>query len=219
MSPLAPRILEGRTVRLEPLTTGHIPRLAPVAYDPDLWQWTTSRIAQERDLRAYVDDALASQRAGTALPFCIVARETGDAIGSSRFGNYDASNRKVEIGWSWVARAWQRTCANPEAKRLLLDYAFGELECLRVEFKTDALNARSRGALLKLGAKEEGILRSHMITYTGRRRDSVYFSILVEEWPDVRRRLDERLNRAPGPPHSARSASAGDHRGPDRTVD
>jgi RimJ/RimL family protein N-acetyltransferase len=193
MKPLEPRVLSGETVGLEPLTLAHIPGLATVAFDPDLWQWTTTQIATDDDLRAYVEEALALQRAGTALPFCIVSTETGEVIGSSRFGNYDPANRKVEIGWSWVGRRWQRTSANPEAKLLMLEYAFTELECLRVEFKTDALNARSRGALEKLGARQEGILRSHMITSTGRRRDSVYFSILTEEWPEVRRALVERL--------------------------
>ena len=191
--PLVPRVLEGRTVRLEPLATDHIPALSPVAFDPDLWQITTSHIANDDDLRVFVDEALAQQRTGTALPFCIIEKSSGAAIGSSRFGNYDEANRRVEIGWSWVARAWQRTAANPEAKLLMLDYAFTGIGCLRVEFKTDALNARSRGALLKLGAKEEGILRSHMIVRGGRRRDSVYFSILVEEWPEVRERLVARL--------------------------
>ena len=191
--PLVPRTLEGRFIRLEPLTVEHIPALAKVAFDPDLWRWTTTRIETIDDLRTYVDEALAMQRASAALPFCIVARETNEAVGSSRFGNYDAANRRVEIGWNWVMRALQRTSANPEAKLLMLDYAFSELDCLRVEFKTDALNARSRGALLKLGAKEEGILRSHMVVPGGRRRDSVYFSILVEEWPDVRRGLEARL--------------------------
>ena len=192
MKPLVPRVLQGQTVRLEPLTPAHLPALATVAFDPDLWQWTTTRIATHDDLRAYVEEALALQDAGTALPFCIVLTGTGEVIGSSRFGNYDAANRKVEIGWSWIGRRWQRTSANPEAKLLMLDYAFHELECLRVEFKTDALNARSRGALEKLGARQEGILRSHMITSTGRRRDSVYFSILAEEWPDVRHALEQR---------------------------
>ena len=193
MKALVPRVLDGRTVRLEPLALLHIPSLARVAFDPDLWHWTTTRITNEGELRSYVEDALSLQRAGSALPFCILSRTTGEAIGSSRFGNYDAANRRVEIGWTWVAGPWQRTTANPEAKLLMLEYAFTDLECLRVEFKTDALNARSRGALLKLGAKEEGILRSHMLVHDGRRRDSVYFSILVEEWPDVCRALEARI--------------------------
>lgn len=194
MMPLAPRVLDGRFVRLEPLSLGHIPGLSAVAFDPGLWEWTTTQIAQESDLRAFVDEALALQEAGTALPFCIIARETGQPIGSSRFANYDPANRRVEIGWTWVARPWQRTPVNPESKLLMLEYAFAELGCLRVEFKTDALNARSRGALTKLGALQEGVLRSHMLVRDGRRRDSVYFSILAEEWPAVRRRLEARLD-------------------------
>jgi N-acetyltransferase len=193
MKTLSPRVLEGLTVRLEPLTLRHVPVLSRVAFDPDLWRWTTTRITNEGELRAYIEEALALQCAGSALPFCILSKTTGEAIGSSRFGNYDAPNRRIEIGWTWIARPWQRTAANPEAKLLMLDYAFTDLGCLRVEFKTDALNARSRGALVKLGAKEEGILRSHMLVQGGRRRDSVYFSILVEEWPAVRRELEARL--------------------------
>lgn len=192
MAALTPRVLEGRHVRLEPLTLEHLPALAQVAFDPDLWQWTISRVATEQDLRAYVDAALALQAAGTALPFCTIATETGAAIGSSRFGNYDEANRRVEIGWTWIARPWQRTAANAEAKRLMLGYAFEALGCLRVEFKTDALNLRSQGALEKLGAVREGVLRSHMIVQGGRRRDSVYYSILVEEWPAVKARLEAR---------------------------
>ena len=191
--PLTPRVLEGRTVRLEPLTLDHVPALARIAFDPDLWRWTISRIETEAHLRAYVEEALALQRAGTALPFCTIARDSGAAVGSSRFGNYDAANRRVEIGWTWVAGRWQRSTVNAEAKLLMLQYAFDEIGCLRVEFKTDALNLRSQGALEKLGATREGVLRSHMIVQEGRRRDSVYFSILVEEWPDVRRRLQERI--------------------------
>jgi RimJ/RimL family protein N-acetyltransferase len=194
MKTLSPRVLDGLTVRLEPLTLQHIPALAGVAFEPDLWRWTTTRMTNEADLRSYVEEALALQHAGSALPFCILSKTTGEAIGSSRFGNYDAANRRVEIGWTWVAGPWQRTTANPEAKLLMLDYAFTDLECLRVEFKTDALNARSRGALLKLGAKEEGILRSHMLVHDGRRRDSVYFSILIEEWPAVRYAVQTRLS-------------------------
>lgn len=187
-------MLEGRVVRLEPLTLDHAPALAPVAFDPDLWQWTIGRVENDADLRAYIEDALALQRGGSALPFCTIAKDSGTAVGSSRFGNYDAGNRRVEIGWTWVAPRWQRTNVNAEAKLLMLEYAFEQLGCVRVEFKTDALNLRSQRALEKLGATREGVLRSHMIVQGGRRRDSVYFSILVEEWPDVRRRLMARIS-------------------------
>ena len=207
--PLTPVVLEGRVVRLEPLTEAHIPALARVAFDPDLWAVTTTNLRDETDLRRYVDDAAALQRAGTALPFAIVLKETDTVVGSSRFGNYDAPHRKVEIGWSWVARPWQRTAVNPEAKLLMLRHAFEVIGCLRVEFKTDALNRQSQRALEKLGAVREGVLRSHMIVKngppslagasyveTGRRRDSVYYSILVEEWPAVGRALETRVEQA-----------------------
>lgn len=191
--PLHPRTLQGETVRLEPLTLDHIPALAKVAFDADLWQWTIGRVENDAHLRAYVEEALSLQAAGTALPFCTIAQDSGAAVGSSRFGNYDAANRRVEIGWTWVARQWQRSTVNAEAKLLMLQYAFEEIGCLRVEFKTDALNLRSQGALEKLGARREGVLRSHMIVQGGRRRDSVYYSVLIEEWPDIRSRLLARI--------------------------
>ena len=190
---LKPKVLEGRFVRLEPLALDHLPALARVAFDPDLWQWTIGRVETDADLRKYIEDALALRRSGTALPFCTIAREGHQVVGSSRFGNYDAANRRVEIGWTWVAREWQRTRVNAEAKLLMLQYAFEDVGCLRVEFKTDALNLRSQGALEKLGAVREGVLRSHMVVQGGRRRDSVYYSVLVEEWPAVKARLTHRL--------------------------
>jgi N-acetyltransferase len=191
--PLTPRTLDGRIVRLEPLTEFHIPALAEVAFDPDLWSVTTTNIRDASDLRHYVDEALQLQHAGTALAFATRHKPSNRVVGSSRFGNYDAANRKVEIGWTWVARPWQRTAVNAEAKLLMLRYAFEELECVRVEFKTDAINLRSQGALETLGAVREGVLRSHMILPNGRRRDSVYFSVLAEEWPAVQERLEQRI--------------------------
>ena len=188
------RILEGRIVRLEPLTLDHLPGLAGVAFDPDLWRWTVNRVETDGDLRRYVDEALAAQRSGSALPFCTIHKPTSTVVGSTRFGNYDAANHRVEIGWTWVAGPWQRSTVNAEAKLLMLRHAFDEIGCLRVEFKTDRLNVRSQGALEKLGAVREGVLRSHMLVKGGRRRDSVYYSILAEEWPAVRSRLEERVS-------------------------
>lgn len=147
------------------------------------------------DLRRYVDAALQAQAEGTALPFAIVERTSDTVVGSTRYGNVDRPHRRVEIGWTWIARPWQRTAVNTESKYLLLRHAFETLGCIRVEFKTDALNGQSRQALLRIGAKEEGILRSHMVTSTGRIRDSVYFSIIDREWPAVRARLDALLAR------------------------
>jgi RimJ/RimL family protein N-acetyltransferase len=189
---LTPVTLEGRLVRLEPLTLEALPDLWPVARDPDLWRWTLADIRTPADLRSYVEDALAAQAQGSALPFVIRCQTDGQAIGSTRYANVEPVHRKLEIGWTWVGRAWQRTGVNRECKRLLLDHAFRVLGCGRVEFKTDALNAQSRRALVGIGAVEEGTLRAHQITATGRVRDSVYYSILASEWPAVQARLEGR---------------------------
>jgi len=190
---LTPTTLEGPTIRLEPLTLAHLDALLAVAQDPELWRLTVSAVTSRESLDEYVHEALAEQQAGTALPFVTMLRATGQVIGSTRFGNAVPMHRRVEIGWTWVGRAWQRSGANREAKYLMLRHAFECWGCLRVEFKTSALNQRSRNALLGIGAVEEGILRHHMINADGTLRDSVYFSILSEEWPAVRRRLEQRL--------------------------
>lgn len=163
------------------------------AADPELWRWTLTQIGSMEAMRAYVEAALDAQRAGTALPFATIDASTGEVIGSTRFGNIDVANRHVEIGWTWLRRDRQRTGCNTEAKYLMLRHAFDVLGCIRVELKTDALNQQSRAAILRIGAKEEGILRAHMLTASGRIRDSVMYSILDREWPDVRARLEERL--------------------------
>ena len=190
---LTPTTLDGPKIRLEPLTLDHLDGLSGVAYDPELWRLTVSGVATRADLEAYVNEALSDQQAGTALPFVTVLKATNQAIGSTRFGNAVPAHRRVEIGWTWIGRPWQRSGANREAKYLMLRHAFEQWECLRVEFKTSALNQRSRNALLGIGAVEEGILRHHMINANGSLRDSVYFSILSEEWPAVRRRLENDL--------------------------
>ncbi|MCH7976689.1 MAG: GNAT family N-acetyltransferase [Bacteroidetes bacterium] len=193
-----PVVLEGAHVRLEPLRLSHLDALCEVGLDPDLWKWIPNPISTRYDLEAYVQAALEGQEQGTMLPFTIVERVSGRVVGSTRYGNIDMKNRRLEIGWTWVAKPWQRTAINTEAKLLMLRHAFGLLGCNRVEFKTDALNERSRRAILRLGAKEEGILRKHMTTETDRVRDTVYYSILDDEWPIIEQRLQEMLNRAVG---------------------
>ena len=186
--------LRGVHVTLEPLSTGHLDALAHVALDEDLWRWTVNRVRTPEELRAYVETALEEQRRGVSLPFALVV--DGRAIGSTRYGNVDGHNRRVEIGWTWVGRPWQRTPVNTEAKLLLLRYAFDTLRCIRVELKTDALNERSRRAIRRLGAVEEGTFRRHAIADSGRVRDTVYYSIIAEEWPAVRASLEAKLGRA-----------------------
>ena len=190
---MTPVTLEGAHVRLEPLTRAHLDALAEVGLDPDLWTRTASTIRTRDDLAAYVETALTGQADGTALPFATVDRASGRVVGSTRFGNYVAAHRRVEIGWTFVAPPWQRTAVNTEAKLLMMAHAFDTLGLTRVEWKTDALNARSRAAILRLGATEEGTLRSHMVVRDGRLRDTVYFSVTADEWPAVRDRLTARL--------------------------
>src|SRR5438105_7423635 len=188
-----PVTLEGKHVRLEPLSLAHHAALCEAGLDEDLWRWIAAPGRTPEEMRAYIETALSEQAAGTALPFATIERASGRAIGSTRYGNIDCSNRRVEIGWTWIARPWQRTAVNTEAKYLMLRHAFETLGCIRVELKTDSLNEKSRDAILRLGAKEEGTFRRHLITWTGRVRDTVYFSILDSEWPEVKARLESRL--------------------------
>ncbi|HEX2756484.1 MAG TPA: GNAT family protein [Candidatus Limnocylindrales bacterium] len=190
-----PIILEGRRVRLEPLALEHVAGLAEVALDPALWQWTLARPTDEAGVRAWAVAALAGRDAGTEFPFVTLDAGTGRPIGSSRFMNIVLEHRRLEIGWTWVAPAWQRTGANREAKLLMLGHAFDTLGCRRVEFKTDSLNEPSRTALLGIGAQFEGIFRNHMVMPDGRMRHSAYYSVIDEEWPDVRAGLKRSLAR------------------------
>ena len=188
-----PVVLEGTHVRLEPLSLAHLEQLCNVGLDQELWKITMTLIHTPEEMKQYIETALRWQSEGTALPFAIIEKSSNSAVGSTRYGNIDIANRRLEIGWTWVARAWQRTAVNTETKYLLLKHAFETLGCMRVEFKTDSINQQSRNALLRIGAKEEGIFRSHMITPFGRIRHSVYFSIIDSEWPQVKHRLETML--------------------------
>jgi RimJ/RimL family protein N-acetyltransferase len=188
-----PIILEGKGVRLEPLTQAHHAQLCEVGLDDELWRLTTTIIRTPEDMKKYIDAAAKDYSDGKALPFAIIEKASGKAVGSTRFGNIDTTHRRVEIGWTWIARQWQRTFINTETKYLLLSHAFDTLGCMRVEFKTDSTNSRSRNALMRIGAKEEGVFRNHMIMPGGRIRHSVYFSIIDSEWNTVRRELEKKL--------------------------
>ena len=191
---VSPIFLEGAHVRLEPLAKTHLAGLVEVGLDEELWRWIPTPVRTQEEMAAYIETALNEQKRGEALPFAIVEKSTSRAIGSTRYGNIDRAHHRVEIGWTWVARDWQRTAMNTEAKYLLLKHAFETLGCIRVELKTDSLNERSRAAILRLGAREEGIFRNHMITASGRIRHTVYFSIIDSEWPAVKARLEAKLN-------------------------
>jgi RimJ/RimL family protein N-acetyltransferase len=195
MTALEPVVLEGEHVRLEPLSLGHLDDLARVAFDEEIWRWTSERAMSLGELRAYVERALDAARTGSVLPFATFSRAAGRAIGSTRFATFEPANRRLEIGWTWIGREWQRTVVNTEAKFLMLAHAFEKLGCVRVELRTDTLNERSRAAILRIGGREEGVLRKHAITSTGRVRDDVYYSILDDEWPAVKAKLRARLAR------------------------
>ena len=192
---VTPVTLEGARVRLEPLAEAHHAALCAVGLVEDLWRWSPKPLLTPADMTAYIAFALAEQAAGRALPFVTVDRPSGRIVGSTRFGNIDKANSRVEIGWTWLAPELQRTGANTEAKYLMLRHAFETLGCLRVELKTDALNARSRAAIARIGAREEGTLRRHMLTASGRVRDTVYYSVVDEDWPAVKAELERRLSR------------------------
>ena len=194
---IKPIILEGTVVRLEPLSMSHVDGLSAAGIDEELWRYTMTVIRNRGDMERYVEAAIELQKEGKALPFAIIEKTSGRAIGSTRYGNIDGTNKSVEIGWTWVARDWQRTPVNTECKYLLLKHAFEALGCIRVEFKTDSTNMQSRNALARIGSREEGILRNHMITPSGRIRHSVYFSIVDSEWVAVKKGLEEKLARPP----------------------
>ena len=202
---LTPVVLEGEHVRLEPLSLEpHFGGLCEVALDPELWRWTLGQMRTAEDLRRYLETAVRERSEGRSMPFATVAKAAGKAIGSTRFGNFDHDHRRVEIGWTWIGRDWQRTAVNTEAKLLMLTHAFERWGVMRVELKTDALNERSRTAIRRIGATEEGILRKHMVTDSGRIRDSALYSLTDDEWPTVRARLEARLaaHRTGAPPAS-----------------
>ena len=189
----APVVLEGATVRLEPLRSDHAaPLWAAVEHD-DIFAWFTHPVRTAAAMVDYATQGAALTEAGAALAFATIERATGRLVGSSRFLNIDRPNRHAEIGSTFVAKPWQRSAVNTEAKLLMLTHAFETEGCIRVEFKTDSLNSQSRAALARLGAVEEGTFRNHMICADGRIRHSVYFSITDGEWPGVKRRLKDRL--------------------------
>jgi len=192
-----PVTLEGKHVRLEPLSLAHHAALCEAGLDEDLWRWIAAPVRTPEEMRAYIETALSEQAAGRALPFATIERASGRAIGSTRYGNIDRPNRRVEVGWTWIARPWQRTAVNSEAKYLMLRHAFETLGCIRVELKTDSLNERSRKAIARIGAQEEGTFRNHMITASGRIRHTVYYSIVDSEWPAVKVSLEKKLRNSP----------------------
>jgi len=190
---VGPVTLEGRIVRMEPLSLDHVPRLAEVALDPAIWRWTIARPRSEADLRDWAETAIRNREAGTEYPFATIEASTGRPIGSSRYMNIVLEHRRLEIGWTWLAPAWQRSGANREAKLLMLTHAFDVLGCRRVEFKTDSNNEPSRTALLGIGATFEGIFRKHMVMPGDGVRHSAWYSVIDDDWPTVKAALEARV--------------------------
>lgn len=189
-----PVTLSGRFVRLEPLAETHVPDLARVADDESIWRYMLYGTIQSEDqMLAWVRDLLERQARGTDLPFAVIHTGSGMAIGATRYLDIRPADRGIEIGGTWYGADYQRTAVNTECKYLLLTHAFEQLGCLRVQFKTDLRNVRSQQAIERIGATREGVLRAHMVTPEGHIRDSVYFSIIAPEWPQVKALLEGKL--------------------------
>ncbi len=194
-----PVILKGRYVRLEPMNEAHVPALAAVGLEEEIWRFMLyGHMRNEEDMRRWVRDLLTRATQGSDLPFVVVHLASGRVAGATRYMEIRPEHRGLEIGGTWYGLEFQRTAVNTESKYLLLKHAFEELKCIRVQLKTDSLNERSQRAIERIGAVKEGILRNHMILPDGRVRHSVYYSILDHEWPAVKTRLEAMLARPPG---------------------
>jgi len=191
---ISPVTLEGQYVVLSPLTLGHEETLTAAAGDGEVWKTTVTIIPDAAGMKSYVEAALFGQSLGKELPFIIIRKSSGEVVGTTRFYDIDVHDRRAAIGYTWLAQSAQRTAINTETKLLLLTHAFEIWRCVRVELITDVLNEQSRAAILRLGAKQEGILRKHMILPSGRVRDSVVFSIIDDEWPGVKTALAAKLS-------------------------
>jgi N-acetyltransferase len=190
-----PVVLDGEHVRLEQLTLDHLDGLAAAGADESIWPWMPVHPRTRDDFRRWIEAALAEQERGERVIFAIIERGDSAVLGSTSFLAISPRNRRLEIGWTWLSPAGQRTRANTECKYLLLRHCFETLGCLRVEFKTDARNEKSRRALSRIGAREEGIFRKHQLAQHGFQRDTVYFSIVDDEWPGVKAHLEGMLAR------------------------
>lgn len=192
---LRPTTLNGNTVDLIPLQLEHKDALLSAAENGQLWElWYTS-VPSKDTIEKYLETALDQQQRGIALPFVVVSKVDNKIIGTSRYCNVDSSNKRLEIGYTWYAKDYQRTGVNTECKYLLLKNAFENLETIAVEFKTNWHNHRSRNAILRLGAKQDGVLRSHRIDKDGCLRDTVVFSIIESEWKIVKKALEFQINK------------------------
>jgi N-acetyltransferase len=191
-----PVVLEGEVVRLEPLELRHATDLLQAAAEKTIWNYMPlSGFPDLAAVEGWIADSLAAQTVGTDVPFAVVLKETGVAVGSTRYMDIRRAHRGLEIGWTWLAPGVQRTRVNTEAKYLLLKHAFEDLGAVRVQLKTDARNTRSQRSIERIGGVMEGAHRRHMLTWDGHVRDTIYYSILDSEWPAAKGRLAAMLGR------------------------
>jgi RimJ/RimL family protein N-acetyltransferase len=193
---VSPVTLQGQCVRLEPLKEIHIPGLTEIGKGQDFWNFMLyGRMETEEDMRNWVLDIMSRADKGTDQPFAVIHLASGRVAGATRYLNIVPNDRGLEVGGTWYGIDFQRTVVNTECKYLLFTHAFEVLKCIRLQIKTDLRNVRSQKAIERIGAKKEGILRNHMILPDGRYRDSVFYSVIDSEWPDVKKRLEEMLGR------------------------
>jgi RimJ/RimL family protein N-acetyltransferase len=199
MMSIEPITLEGARVRLAPLSLYHHARLCEIGLDEQLWRSTTIRLQTSDDMFNYIQTALQSQAEGNALPFVIIEKDSDRVVGTTRYHSINQEHRRLEIGFTWIALRWQRTLVNTETKYLMLKHAFEHYRCVRVEFKADSGNEQSSRALIRIGAKQEGVLRKYMTSGHKGARDLILFSIIDTEWPEVKANLEGRLNQSGKP--------------------
>lgn len=195
--PLTPVTLTGKLVQLEPLQEKHLPHLLAAAADGRLWELFYTTVPSPEKFDAWFATAKETEKNGIALPFAVRSLQSGEIIGTTRYCNVEAKNRRLEIGYTWYSASVQRTGINTECKSLLLKHAFENLHCIAVEFRTDWLNHRSQRAIERLGAKRDGVLRNHVIMSDGRIRDTVVYSITQNEWPGVKQHLQFLQSKYP----------------------
>lgn len=186
--------LQGSLVTLRPLLKTDAPLLIDAAEDGELWSLPFTVVPSADTVDSYIQKALKGQADGTVIPFAVTLSSNQRVIGSTRLWKIDRENRKLEIGHTWYSQSWQKTAANTESKLLLLQYAFKQLKCVRVQFTTDVLNKRSQAAILRIGAIQESIIRNERIMPDGRKRTSIRYSIIDDEWPQVQSNLERRLS-------------------------
>ena len=196
MMEVKPVTLTGKYVQLEPLSEAHVPGLTAVGVNDDIWRWLPYGVMRnEDDIRRWVQNLLAQIPSGSVMPFAVIQLASGRVAGATRYMDIHPKDYALEIGGTWYGVEFQRTAVNTEAKYLLLRHAFEDLKCIRVQIKTDLRNERSQKAIERIGAMREGVLRNNMIMPDGYYRSSVYYSILDNEWPAVKARLEEMMNK------------------------